>query len=224
MPPDKLPLVRTAMRMLADVLTERDRVAIVVYAGASGLVLPSTTGEHKERIHQALAQLEAGGSTNGAAGIRLAYQVARAATSSRRRQSRDPRHRWRLQRRRHQSERARQPDRTRARERHLPVGARRRHRQPEGLDDGEAGGQGQRQLLPTSIRCTKRGRCSCARRARRSTTIAKDVKIQVEFNPRAVVGLSADRLREPAAEERGLQRRQEGCGRDRRRPFRHGAL
>ena len=47
MPPDKLPLVGTAMRMLTDVLTERDRVAIVVYAGASGLVLPSTTGEHK---------------------------------------------------------------------------------------------------------------------------------------------------------------------------------
>ena len=78
MPPDKLPLVRTAMRMLTDVLTERDRVAIVVYAGASGLVLPSTTGENKDRIHRALAQLEAGGSTNGASGIRLAYQVARA--------------------------------------------------------------------------------------------------------------------------------------------------
>ena len=78
MPPDKLPLVRTAMRMLTDVLTERDRVAIVVYAGASGLVLPSTTGENKDRIHRALAQLEAGGSTNGASGIRLAYQVARS--------------------------------------------------------------------------------------------------------------------------------------------------
>jgi len=77
MPPDKLPLVRTAMRMLTDVLTERDRVAIVVYAGASGLVLPSTSGDQKERIHQALARLEAGGSTNGASGITLAYEVAR---------------------------------------------------------------------------------------------------------------------------------------------------
>ena len=77
MPPDKLPLVRTAMRMLADVLTERDRVAIVVYAGASGLVLPSTSGDQKDRIHQALGGLEAGGSTNGASGIRLAYEVAR---------------------------------------------------------------------------------------------------------------------------------------------------
>ncbi len=78
MPSDKLPLVRTAMRMLTDVLSERDRVAIVVYAGASGLVLPSTSGDQKERIHQALARLEAGGSTNGASGIRLAYQVARS--------------------------------------------------------------------------------------------------------------------------------------------------
>jgi Ca-activated chloride channel family protein len=77
MPADKLPLVRTAMGMLTDVLTERDRVAIVVYAGASGLALPSTSGDQKDRIRQALAELEAGGSTNGAGGIRLAYEVAR---------------------------------------------------------------------------------------------------------------------------------------------------
>ncbi len=77
MPADKLPLVRTAMGLLTDVLTERDRVAIVVYAGASGLVLPSTPGDQKERIRHALGQLEAGGSTNGAEGIQLAYRVAR---------------------------------------------------------------------------------------------------------------------------------------------------
>ena len=75
--PDKLPLVRNAMRMLVNTLTARDRIAIVVYAGASGLVLPSTSGDRKEVIRRALAQLEAGGSTNGAAGITLAYQVAR---------------------------------------------------------------------------------------------------------------------------------------------------
>jgi Ca-activated chloride channel family protein len=76
-PADKLPLVKAAMRMLTDVLTKRDRVAIVVYAGASGLVLPSTPGDQKERISEALEQLWAGGSTNGAQGIQLAYQVAR---------------------------------------------------------------------------------------------------------------------------------------------------
>jgi Ca-activated chloride channel family protein len=74
--PDKLPLVRTAMRMLVDTLTERDRIAIVVYAGASGVVLPPTSGARKDTIHAAIARLEAGGSTNGAAGITLAYQVA----------------------------------------------------------------------------------------------------------------------------------------------------
>jgi Ca-activated chloride channel family protein len=77
MPSDKLPLVRTGMRMLTDILTPRDRVAIVVYAGASGLVLPSTLGDKKEAIHQAIANLQAGGSTNGGSGIKLAYRVAR---------------------------------------------------------------------------------------------------------------------------------------------------
>ena len=74
---DKLPLVRNAMRMLTDILTERDRVAIVVYAGSSGLVLPSTRGDDRGRIHRAIAELEAGGSTNGGQGIQLAYKVAR---------------------------------------------------------------------------------------------------------------------------------------------------
>jgi len=74
---DKLPLVRNAMRMLADSLTAADRVAIVVYAGSSGLVLPSTPGDQKARIDRAIAELEAGGSTNGGEGIRLAYKVAR---------------------------------------------------------------------------------------------------------------------------------------------------
>jgi len=75
--PDKLPLVQSAMRMLVDELGERDRVAIVVYAGASGLVLPSTPGRDKAAITRAIAELESGGSTNGAEGIQLAYRVAR---------------------------------------------------------------------------------------------------------------------------------------------------
>ena len=74
--PDKLPLVKTAMRMLTATLTPADRVAIVVYAGASGVALPSTSGAHKTRIEQAIADLTPGGSTNGAAGIRQAYDLA----------------------------------------------------------------------------------------------------------------------------------------------------
>ena len=76
-PEDKLPLIRKSMRMLVDTLTASDRIAIVVYAGASGMVLPATPGNHKERIHEAIARLNAGGSTNGGAGITLAYKVAR---------------------------------------------------------------------------------------------------------------------------------------------------
>jgi Ca-activated chloride channel family protein len=77
MSPDRLPLVRTSLRMLADQLTARDRIALVVYAGRTALVLPSTPGDQKAQIHRAIEQLEAGGSTNGAGGIQLAYQAAR---------------------------------------------------------------------------------------------------------------------------------------------------
>ncbi len=75
-PPERLPLVKESLRLLVERLTDNDRVAIVVYAGNSGLVLPSTNGAHKDTILQALDRLEAGGSTNGASGIRLAYKVA----------------------------------------------------------------------------------------------------------------------------------------------------
>jgi Ca-activated chloride channel family protein len=74
--PMKLPLLKEGMRLLVEQLGENDRVAIVVYAGAEGLALRSTSCAHKEEILSALDQLEAGGSTNGGAGIQLAYDVA----------------------------------------------------------------------------------------------------------------------------------------------------
>ncbi|HYH86873.1 MAG TPA: VWA domain-containing protein, partial [Pyrinomonadaceae bacterium] len=74
--PDKLPLVKSALRMLTGQLGARDRVAIVVYAGSSGLVLDSTPGDRKGEIVGALERLQAGGSTNGGDGIQLAYRVA----------------------------------------------------------------------------------------------------------------------------------------------------
>lgn len=74
---NKLPLLKSAFRMLVRELRPEDRVAIVVYAGASGVVLPSTSGEDKQTILHALDRLNAGGSTAGAAGITLAYKVAR---------------------------------------------------------------------------------------------------------------------------------------------------
>ncbi len=74
--PDKLPLLKRAMGVLVDTLREEDRVAIVVYAGASGLVLSPTSGAGRGEILAALNSLRAGGSTAGGAGIELAYRVA----------------------------------------------------------------------------------------------------------------------------------------------------
>ena len=112
--PAKLPLVKTGLKMMVDRLGENDSVSIVVYAGASGLVLPPTSAGRKERIQQAIDSLQPGGSTNDASGIQLAYNQAVAnfiavisiqfirPIHSWRHESRNPDDRWRLQRRRHQ--------------------------------------------------------------------------------------------------------------------------
>ena len=74
--PNKLPLLQKAFRLLVNELGPKDRVSIVVYAGAAGLVLPSTAASKKETIVSAIERLNAGGSTAGGAGIKLAYKVA----------------------------------------------------------------------------------------------------------------------------------------------------
>jgi Ca-activated chloride channel family protein len=76
MSPDKLPLLKSAFRLLVNELDEDDQVSIVVYAGAAGLVLPPTPGDEKETILAAIESLEAGGSTAGGAGVQLAYDTA----------------------------------------------------------------------------------------------------------------------------------------------------
>src|SRR5829696_5394999 len=73
---DKLPLVKTGMKMLAETLTAQDRVAIVTYAGSSGIALPATRGDRTAEIQNAISALSPGGATNGGAGIQLAYQMA----------------------------------------------------------------------------------------------------------------------------------------------------
>ncbi|MEO6819800.1 MAG: von Willebrand factor type A domain-containing protein [Ginsengibacter sp.] len=73
---NKLPLVQASLKMLTDQLREKDRISIVVYAGNAGLVLPSTSGADKIKIKTAIDQLEAGGSTAGGEGIMLAYKTA----------------------------------------------------------------------------------------------------------------------------------------------------
>jgi Ca-activated chloride channel homolog len=74
--PNKLPLVKASLNLLIDQLRDKDKVAIVVYAGAAGLVLPSTSGTEKDKIRTALENLYAGGSTAGGEGIKLAYKIA----------------------------------------------------------------------------------------------------------------------------------------------------
>ena len=73
---NKLPLVKQAMKLVVEQVSEDDRVAIVTYAGSSGVALPPTNGSRKDRILDALDRLQAGGSTNGAGGITQAYEVA----------------------------------------------------------------------------------------------------------------------------------------------------
>ena len=74
--PNRLPLVKSSLKLLTNNLRDKDRVSIVVYAGAAGEVLPSTSGADKQKIFEALDALDAGGSTAGGAGIELAYKVA----------------------------------------------------------------------------------------------------------------------------------------------------
>ncbi|WDG48569.1 vWA domain-containing protein [Pseudomonas chlororaphis] len=72
-----LPLVQSTLKLLVDQLREQDRVSLVVYAGESRVVLEPTSGRDKAKIRNAIEQLTAGGSTAGASGIQLAYQMAR---------------------------------------------------------------------------------------------------------------------------------------------------
>src|SRR5690606_15485828 len=74
---DKIGLLKQSLSLLIAQMRPQDRLAIVTYAGNAGLVLPSTTGKERGKMLAALDRLEAGGSTNGAAGIELAYDIAR---------------------------------------------------------------------------------------------------------------------------------------------------
>ncbi len=74
---EKLPLLKQSLKLLVDQLRENDKVSLCVYAGNAGLVLPSTNGMQKQKIKDAIDALEAGGSTAGGAGIQLAYKTAK---------------------------------------------------------------------------------------------------------------------------------------------------
>jgi Ca-activated chloride channel family protein len=78
-PPERLPLIKSALGMFVETLRPDDRLAIVTYAGTSGVALPSTPMRRRDEVRRAIDGLQAGGSTNGASGLLMAYRVAREA-------------------------------------------------------------------------------------------------------------------------------------------------
>ena len=197
---------------------------MVVYAGASGLVLPSTPCSEKQKILDALDGLQAGGSTNGGAGIELAYKVARRNLHLGRHQPGHPGHRRRLQRRRHEPGRA-DPNHRRAtpspgvfltvlgfgmgnyKDSTLEKLADKRQRQLR-LHRHAAGS-------PQGPRRTDRRDAGHDRQGRQDPG-----RVQSARSRR----LPADRLREPSPARPGLQRRHQGRRRNRRRAHGDRAL
>ncbi len=198
-------------------------MAIVVYAGASGLALPSTSGDRKEEIQRAIAELESGGSTNGAAGIQLAYQIAERAfikgginrvilatdgdfnvgvTS--------------------QGELVRLIEEKRESGVFLSVlGVGTGNLKDATMEKLADKGNGNYAYLDSLHEARK---VLVAEAGATLVTVAKDVKIQVEFNPRTVGAYRLIGYENRVLAARGLQRRQEGRRRNRRRPHRDGAL
>ena len=217
MEPDKLPLVQHGLRMLADTLTgKRPRVDRRL-CGRSGLVLPPTSGDRKERIDRAIAELQAGGSTNGGAGIRLAYQTARESFIkggvNRVILATDGDFNVGVT---DQAELVRLIERERESGVFLSVlGVGTGNLKDSTMEKLADKGNGNYSYLDSMHEAH---RVLVKEAGSTLVTIAKDVKIQVEFNPQAGERLSLDRLREPHPEEPGLQRRSQGCRRDRRRP------
>ena len=78
-PAERLPLLRTSLKLLVSQLRAQDRVSLVTYANGTNVVLPATAGDQKSKINLAIDQLTASGGTNGEAGIKLAYAQAHAA-------------------------------------------------------------------------------------------------------------------------------------------------
>ena len=196
--------------------TDDDRIAIVVYAGSERAGAALDPGDKQGRDPRgARAARRRAARTNGGEGIQLAYDDRAQAASSRGGINRvilatDGDFNVGMT----SEDELVAPDRSEAQERRLPDGARRRHGQHQGRHDGEAGRQGERQLRVS--RLAERGAqgAGATRCGATLVTVAKDVKIQVEFNPREGRGLSPDRLREPPARRSGLQRRREGRRRD----------
>lgn len=221
--PNKLPLVKAGLRRLIEQFTENDRVGIVVYAGASGLALDSTNASRKDVVLSSIENLQAGGSTNGGEGIQLAYALAR----------------------KHFIEKGtnrvilctdgdfnvgitNRDDLTRLIEEESKsgvflsvLGFGMGNLKDSTLEKLADKGNGNYAYIDTLREANK---VFVEQMTGTLITIAKDVKIQIEFNPSQVGRIPADRLREPFAGCSGLPRRHERRWRNRSRPHRHRAV
>jgi Ca-activated chloride channel family protein len=208
--PDRLPLVKRSLRLLVDQLREDDRVAIVVYAGAAGLVLPSTRGSDRRTILDAIERLEAGGSTAAAKACGWPT-TSRGATSSAAATTASSWPRRRLQRRRIQRCGDGAADRGEAARGDVPDGAGLRPRQPQGQQDGAARRPRKRQLrLHRQPAGGPQG--PGERDGRHAADRGQGREAPGGVQPVAGEGVPADRLREPAAGQRRLQRRRQDAG------------
>ncbi len=223
MSPDKLPLVQQAFRALVHELREQDRVAIVVYAGAAGLVLPSTSGAEKATILEAIDRLQAGGSTAGGAGIRLAYDVARQHFD------REGNNRVILATDgdfnvgvSSDAEMVRLVEQRREEGTFLTVlGFGTGNLKDSKMEQMADKGNGHYAYIDSFREAQK---VFVQEFGGTLFTVAKDVKIQVEFNPARVQSYRLLRLREPHAGARGLRGRPEGRRRARLGPLGDGAV
>ena len=205
-PPNKLPLVKQAFRLLVQELRPEDRVAVVVYAGAAGLVLPSTPGSDKAAILAALDRLEAGGSTAGGAGLRLAYEIAKQhyAREGNNRVILATDGDFNVGESSDAGDGS--ADRRAPRPGNLPHRARLRHRKPEGQPDGADRGQGERALRLRGQ--PQRGPAGLRAGVRRNAGHHREgCEDPGRVQPGQGGGVPTGGLREPRAPQRGLRRR-----------------
>ena len=214
--PDKLPLLINSFKLLLNALAPEDRVAIVAYAGSAGVVLPPTAVSDRAAILSALERLEAGGSTAGAEGIRQAYRLAEqhlvAGGVSRVILATDGDFNVGI------SDPAQLEDyiaRKRSSGVSLSVLGFGMGNYNDALMQRLAqNGDGNAAYIDTLSEARK---VLLEEASSTLLTIARDVKIQVEFNPAASQRVPADRIRDPDARARGLSQRQGRCRRHRRR-------
>ena len=220
---DQLPLVQAGLKLLVKQLRPQDHVALVVYAGAAGLVLPPTPGIQPQVILDALDRLQAGGSTAGGAGLRLAYSTARQNFSK------EGNNRVILATDGdfnvgESSDAAMEQLIVEQRESGVfltVLGCGRGNLRDSRMETLADKGNGNYAYLDN---LDEAGRVLVAQFGGTLFTVAKDVKLQIEFNPARVANYRLVGYENRLLDSRRFQQRPQGCRRAGRGPHRHGPL